>query len=224
MPKRKPTQVITHRIELQETERAALEAALAGRFVTNAVSALGSVFSGVGSVLAPFAGTFTALAAVWIGDRAIDEIIETVADAGEQVKENVQDTYTPHGIRVIESISMWLRSIYTEHGWQFCQLGRRGKQYISREQLANMAGPVPNEVGYMMPRWFIAEVAIPFVQQLGQASMGTLEEGPKPWELWADGDGAWITSQRYNELAYYHAQFNDSSNVTWALWKAGIIN
>ena len=90
MPKAKPTQVIVHRIELQETERATLEAALAGNFVTNAVSAAGSVFSGIGQALAPFSGVLTAIGAAYIAEKGVSGII----DAAKVVKENIP-TYDP---------------------------------------------------------------------------------------------------------------------------------
>ena len=86
-PKARSTQVITHRIELQETERATLEAALAGRFVTNSVGALGSVFSGIGSALAPFSGAFTALTALWIADKTFDEIKEIAGNLKDKAVE-----------------------------------------------------------------------------------------------------------------------------------------
>ena len=63
---------------------------MAGRFVTNAVSAVGSVFSGVGAALAPFAGTFTALTALWIADRTFEQVkedIEVMKEKGEDIKD-----------------------------------------------------------------------------------------------------------------------------------------
>ena len=85
MSKAKPTQVIVHRIELQETERAALEAALAGKFVTNGVSAAWSVLTGIGTFLAPFGGVLTALFALW----AVDKTWDAAAAAGSQQKEDI---------------------------------------------------------------------------------------------------------------------------------------
>ena len=85
MPKAKPTQIVVHRIELQETERAALEAALAGRFVTNAVSSVGSVLTGFGNMLVPFSGALTAIAGLWIADRSIEEIKEAIDTTVELV-------------------------------------------------------------------------------------------------------------------------------------------
>ena len=78
MPKAKPDQVIVHRIELQETERATLEAALAGRFVTNAAHAGAALLTGVGTALVPFTGAISALAALWIADKTIDEIKDAI--------------------------------------------------------------------------------------------------------------------------------------------------
>lgn len=83
MPKAKPDQVIVHRIELQQSERDAMEAALAGRFITNGVTAVGAALTGLGAALAPFSGALTALATLWIADRTIDEIVESV----KQIKE-----------------------------------------------------------------------------------------------------------------------------------------
>jgi len=83
MPKAKPDQVIVHRIELQQSERDAMEAALAGRFITNGVSAVGNVLGGLGAALTPFAGAISALAALWIADRTIDEIKEAVKEGKE---------------------------------------------------------------------------------------------------------------------------------------------
>ena len=74
MPKAKPTQIIVHRIELQQSDRDTLEAALAGRFVTNAVGSVGSVLSGLGAALSPFGGALTAIATAWLADKALDEV------------------------------------------------------------------------------------------------------------------------------------------------------
>ena len=91
MPKAKPNQVIVHRIELQETERATLEAALAGRFVTNAVAGAGHLLSGLGSALTPFTGAISALAALWIADKTIDEVVEAI-DLYRDTSELLYDT------------------------------------------------------------------------------------------------------------------------------------
>ena len=83
MPKAKPSQVIVHRIELQETERATLEAALAGNFVTNAVSAAGSVLTGFGAALAPFSGVLTAIGAAYLAEKGIQGALDSVGTISE---------------------------------------------------------------------------------------------------------------------------------------------
>ena len=89
MPKAKPTQVIVHRIELQQTERDAMEAALAGRFVTNAVSATGSVLTGMGNLLAPFGGVLTAIAGLWIAEKGATALIDAVGTTIENTEDFV---------------------------------------------------------------------------------------------------------------------------------------
>jgi hypothetical protein len=84
MPKAKPTQVIVHRLELQQTERDTLEVALAGRFLTNAVSAVGSVFTGVGHMLAPFGGVLTTIAGLWVAEKGATALIEAAEDTVEE--------------------------------------------------------------------------------------------------------------------------------------------
>ena len=89
MPKAKPTQVIVHRIELQQTERDAMEAALAGRFVTTAVSAPGSVLTGMGNFLAPFGGVLTAIAGLWIAEKGATALIDAVGTTIENTEDFV---------------------------------------------------------------------------------------------------------------------------------------
>jgi hypothetical protein len=94
MPKAKPTQVIVHRLELQQTEREALEAALAGRFVTNAVSSVGSVLTGIGYMLAPFGGALTAIAGLWIAEKGASALIDSVENTAANV-EKLTDFVNP---------------------------------------------------------------------------------------------------------------------------------
>ena len=80
--------MIVHRLELQQTERDAFEAALAGRFVTNAVSAAGSVLSGIGTMLVPFSGALTAIAGLWIAEKGASALIdaaETTIEASDKI-------------------------------------------------------------------------------------------------------------------------------------------
>lgn len=83
VPKAKPTQIIVHRLELQQSERDAFEAALAGNFATNAVSAAGSVLTGMGNLLKPFEGVLTAIGVAWLADKSLDAIVEGIDTALE---------------------------------------------------------------------------------------------------------------------------------------------
>ena len=115
MPKSKPTQTIVHRIELQETERAALEAALAGRFVTNAVSAAGSVLSGFGQALAPFAGVLTAIGAAYIAEKGIEAAIESVGSITENAKTFADFINPSKQMEVYQYICAYLQAC---DGWE----------------------------------------------------------------------------------------------------------
>ena len=136
MPKAKPDQVIVHRIELQETERATLEAALAGRFVTNAAQAGASVLSGIGAVLAPFSGVLSAMAAVWIGGQTWDQLKEKVLDP---IVENIRQ---PHIDRYAGDYSMivaWLNAQYANQGWGFLQVDNSSREaYMGSSEFASM--------------------------------------------------------------------------------------
>ena len=113
MPKAKPTQVIVHRIELQESERDMLELAVYGNFATNAVSAAGAVLTGIGNMLTPFAPALGALAAVWIGDRTLDAIRE---DA-ERRKQGIIESYEEEAGIKIQALSTVLNQWYADGGW-----------------------------------------------------------------------------------------------------------
>ena len=102
MPKAKPTQVIVHRIELQQSERDAMEAALAGQFVTNAVTATGAIIGGIGTMLVPFTGVLTAIGAAYLAEKGIGTVIEEIKEGVESAGDVVdwlkpstqQDAYT----------------------------------------------------------------------------------------------------------------------------------
>ena len=111
MPKAKPTQVIVHRIELQESERDMLELAVYGNFATNAVGAAGSVLTGIGNMLTPFAPALGALAALWIGDRTLDVVKEDANRRKQGIIESYEaesDGFTPDDviIKILTKISV----------------------------------------------------------------------------------------------------------------------
>jgi len=76
MPKAKPTQVIVHRIELQEKERDMLEAVVAGQTVKNVVVPV-AIAGGVG-------------AAGYLGYKALKEAY----DWGEDIIDKSKDSFT----------------------------------------------------------------------------------------------------------------------------------
>ena len=80
MPKAKADSVVTHRIELQETERALLEGFLIGKTVTNTLAPLATL-------LAPVAG---ALAVWYTASWTKDEFVEFL----DRQTENVRDVYS----------------------------------------------------------------------------------------------------------------------------------
>jgi hypothetical protein len=113
MPKAKPDQVIVHRIELQKSERDALEAALAGKFVTNGIQAAGSVLSGIGNMLAPFGLVFAGLATLWIADRTWEEVEE----ATKKKKEEIIDDIATGQLNVAYiAFSNYINSAYADGG------------------------------------------------------------------------------------------------------------
>lgn len=77
MPKSKPTQVIVHRIELQEKEREALEAIVAGQTVKNVVVPV-AIVGGVG-------------AAGYLGYKALKEAYDWGEDAIDQFQDSFRE-------------------------------------------------------------------------------------------------------------------------------------
>ena len=125
MPKAKPDKVIVHRIELQETERATLEAALAGRFVTNAAQAGASLLSGIGAALSPFTGAFQILAGAWVAGRTWDEIVEVILDPiVDELQRPVLEKYAGDYAMIVA----WLNAQYASAGWDFL-----GQDYSSHD-------------------------------------------------------------------------------------------
>jgi hypothetical protein len=136
MSRRKPDQVITHRIELQQSERDTLEAALAGRFVTNAASSIGSILSGFGAALAPFSGALTALAAVWIADRSWDELKEKVLDP---IVDKIRDPHIERYAGDYALIVAWLNAQYASHGWDFLQTDNSSREgYMNSAEFVSL--------------------------------------------------------------------------------------
>ena len=75
MPKRKPTQVITHRIELQQSERDLLESALIGNGMIRTVDALAPVFTAFADPVKLY-GLLTLLEAMGVLDTPVPTLID----------------------------------------------------------------------------------------------------------------------------------------------------
>ena len=184
MPKAKPTQVIVHRIELQETERAAMEAALAGNFVTNAVGAAGSVFTGIGNLLAPFSGALTAIAGLWIAEKGAEAVLETVEEGIEGGKTLIDFLNPSKQLDAYGYITAYLQACSGWSGDENSLVKRAGNLYddlqkmnanpillakwqafmkaMARQRQVSGAGPkaTPEKawVSYYSPSEYIAEI------------------------------------------------------------------
>jgi hypothetical protein len=211
MPKAKPTQVIVHRIELQQSERDMVEAALAGNFVTNAVGAAGSVFTGIGQVLAPFGGVFAAIAGVYLADKALDEIIDAAKDAGEAQKRRNEETYSEAGYKRLDYMRAMVQTYYAEGGWDgLLDLLRQLIQW--KNNPVSLYGPQPpmELLPLLIPTWW-ADVCIQFLGTITDPNFVNMT-GKTPAELWAE----WYTIEQHNQAAYYH---DTNGSVSGGVWK-----
>ena len=225
MPKAKPDQVIVHRIELQETERATLEAALAGRFVTNAAMAAGNLLKGVGDALAPFSGALTALAAVWIADRTWEDLKDKVFDP---IIDVIQAPLLAKYAGDYQMIVAWLRAQYATSGWNFLV-----QDYSSHEAFMNTSegvsalwrgkydesfavkklGPLPTATtyewvsanyvqghGYQMPSWLVDRFDT-FIYTMKQSAVSVEQRATKtPAEWWVQ---FYTYAEFENEIIWY---------------------
>ena len=207
MPKAKPTQVIVHRIELQESEREMVELAVAGNVLTNAVSAAGSVFTGIGSMLAPFAPAFGALAALWIGDRTLDAVRED----GERRRQQIEDEYAESKPTYDAVISAWLNSKYAEGGWD-AVCSRDNIEGLMFDQVGGGFGSIESRggLGQRIPQWYFDE----FIKFLNTVCESTNLGDSTPAELWVQ----WMNEERYGQAAYYA----DTGGSRWAAFWKGI--
>lgn len=98
MPKRKPDTVVSHRIELQETERDLLRAYVVG-------NTAGNVLNGVGAMIAPLAPVFGAAATAWLALYTADEIKEFL---DEEVIPSVRSEYADSLIVLYREFTAYL--------------------------------------------------------------------------------------------------------------------
>tara|TARA_Y100000401_G_C8310097_1_gene219242 strand:- start:220 stop:909 length:690 start_codon:yes stop_codon:yes gene_type:complete len=193
LPKAKPTQVIVHRIELQQSERDALEAALLGRFATNAVSSAGHVLTGIGNLLVPFSGVLTAFGALWIGDRSL----EMVREDGERRKRENERSYEGDGADVLSMISAYLITRYAESGWRMAPpAGGFYANFIIwyREYVENTGSD-----RVVITQWFGREILGPFLRLLDQRMQEDAIPALTPADMWDE----WYSTEQYGRDAYY---------------------
>ena len=127
MPKAKADQVVTHRIELQETERATLEAFLIGKTLTNAMSAI-----------AVGAAPLLAAAGAWyLANFTVEEIQEAIAS----ITEAPYDFYASEGLEVYAAYV----AVFRLYGWDDfeTEAGRAQVRQSVTEVFESNLPPVP---------------------------------------------------------------------------------
>ena len=105
MPKAKPTQVIVHRIELQEKERDMVEAYVGGTVVKNAVVPA-AIAAGVGS--AAYLGYKVGKAAFGWTEDFVEDIKATPAGAYAEAVGATDGEVLPNGLKGIYKTLAWL--------------------------------------------------------------------------------------------------------------------
>lgn len=205
MPKAKPTQIIVHRIELQQSERDTLEAALAGRFVTNAVSGLGSVITGLGNLLTPFTGVLTAIGALYLADKTLEELKEAWDDSVQWGQSWLANRYGGD----YEKIPAFLNAEYAQGGWEQVlesdyttgqgaqvqsQIWRQGYYLVDGNrwgwrgpnfvQLSNNTSALSDGAGVPLPQWLVDRFDI-FIYQFRTVPRSQWEHR-NPANLWEE--------------------------------------
>jgi hypothetical protein len=105
MPKAKPTQVVVHRIELQDKEREMLEAYVGGSVIGNTLIPV-AVVGGVGS--AAYIGYKTAKALAGWTDDIVDDIKRTPIGAYANAAYTTEGATLPPPVRGIYRLAAWL--------------------------------------------------------------------------------------------------------------------
>jgi len=130
MPKAKADSVVTHRLELQETERALLEGFLIGKTVTNALAP-------VATLLAPAVG---ALAVWYTASWTKDEFVEFL----DRQTENVRDVYSSVGLQKYNEVLAVLVTVNWDafaptqgggHSPELSALGLQVRELFTEEQV-----------------------------------------------------------------------------------------
>lgn len=174
-----------------------MEAALAGRFVTNGLSAAGDVLRGLGTVLAPFEGAITALAVVWIGDKTWDGLQDAASNVGSGMKEDAEQDLAESGFPNMMAFQAWLTATYSDGGWDaICDSTFLNYRLTDSTELRY----VPF-LGRDAPHWFINRCAA-FLRAICANRSEHEQFGVTPMELWSQHYNA----EQYGKDAYYWQQ------------------
>ena len=103
MPKAKPDRVVSHRIELQETEREVLKTYLTVNAATNGVRA-------VGALLTPFTGLLGAAAAAYLALYTAEEIADAMKSAADRAVTDTQAYYARYVVDKYQEFSALMQT------------------------------------------------------------------------------------------------------------------
>lgn len=193
---------MVHRIELQETERATLEAAIAGRFVTNGVAAAGSVLHGMGNFLAPFSGVITAIGALWIAGRTWDELSDAAKESGSEIKTGLEEELAAAGLPKYTAFTSWLNAKYAFGGHnEICSFTHdaQGSSHFPPGS-ENIAPVFVSQLGIDVPQFF-AKRMHEFLAMYCSLDPTDLR-ATDPVGLWM----SFYSTADYGREAYYYAQ------------------
>ena len=204
MPKAKPSQVIVHRIELQQSERDMLEMAVAGNVATNAIGAAGAILGGIGNLLLPFRDVLGAMAVLWIGDRTL----EAVKADGEARKAEIEAEYAENKFGYDQMICAWLRIKYADGGWEaVCSEASRVELHEGQFQYLN---PERGGLPQRLPLWYFHQL----LDFLTVVCNSPNSRTTTPAQLWPQ----WMTEEQYGQQAYYE----DTGGSVWEGFKRGV--
>jgi hypothetical protein len=170
---------------------------LAGRFVTNAVSAAGSVLSGIGSALMPFQGALTAFAAAWIAERGVSGLLDAAAGAGDAAKTRAEDELADKGSEAQLAMAAWLTATYENGGWHdICD-----STFLNYTISRNIELRYVPFLGMEAPQWFIMRCS-DFLKSICANRVEHEKFGDAPIDLWRQH----YSHEQYGQDAYYYAQ------------------
>jgi len=237
MPKAKSDQVITHRIELQNTERELIETAIlvngASRSIVGIAQGVGAAVAGMGQMIAPAMG---ALAAWYIADKTIDEIRELGERQKNQMEQNLAQSYEG----TYGAIVAWMSATYQSVGFTgFCSTVREAGAFDFDWEERNKTTFLPeivddlnygNPVHIMIfgdevasagepkiPNWFAARIAN--FLRMYCTNQFNIDPITDPGPLFAE----FYNIQEFGRDQYYYAQrtYTQAGGALGTLWSLG---